>query len=548
MAWVRSARFVLVCLSCVVLPGVFAAVDLEALKSDIAATWRCHKTSNPGLAVSIVKDGEVVFAEGFGEADIKEKTPVTNETLFGVASLSKAFAATLLLKLISRRSDITLSTRVVDILGDEFAFPDEFRTKYTTLEDILSHRTGLRPFNSIRFDTNLTRANLASRIRYLGSTGTWRSSYIYNNLMYGLVTRIAEVVGGDTWENLIEKELYNPLQMTSSSFSTTLDFSQNQVAKPYVVKDGSPAPVSVDFSRRWGLLCGSGCVVTNALDAANWMKFHLSKGLDPSGRRVMDEKDVEELYGPRTAMRSYTLKYFNKPDIPVTSVFGMYAFGFRIGYYRGYKMVAHSGSTFGYRALLTLFPSENLGIFIAMTGEDSNYRYRFPLQNYIADRILGEKPWLNVSTICSFPAPWFNETSSSPSYNMAKTLSHDRKQYEGIYHHKGFGNLEIYYNDTDQQLMAKYGFATWLLYEQDGNNFYGKGFGIMEPKNCNSMIFKMGEDSQFDEVEAVCFESGLPPVFLRDGVVTSGGVIAVHMWSLQPCVVLLSIFLVLLRR
>ncbi|XP_071117791.1 uncharacterized protein [Haliotis cracherodii] len=544
----RGSNFVLACLCCVVLRGAFATVDLEALKSDIAATWRCRKDTNPGLAVSVVKDGKVVFAEGFGHADIKNNVPVTNETQFGIASLSKAFAATLLLKLISRRSDITLSTKVVDILGDEFAFPDEFRTKYTTLEDIMSHRTGLSPFNNIRFDTNLTRANLLGRIKYLGSTGEWRGSYIYNNLMYGVVTRIAEILGGDTWENLVQKELYDPLQMTSSSFATTLDFSQNQVAKPYFIKNGAPTPLNVDFSRRWAMLCGSGCVVTTAVDAANWMRFHLSKGLDPSGRRVMEETDIDELYAARTAMKSYTLKYFNKPETPFTSVFGMYAFGFRVGYYRGYKMIAHSGSTWGYRALLTLLPTEKLGIFIAMTGDDPHYKYRFPLQNYIADHILGEKPWLNVSTICSFPAPWYNETSSSTSYKMDKSLSHDHKKYEGIYYHKGFGNLEVYYNDTQQQLIAKYGFATWKLYEQDGNNFYGKGFGIMEPRTCNSMTFKMAKNSQFDEVEAGCFEPSIPPVFLRGGTATSGAGVAGHLWSFQSCVVPISIFLILMCR
>lgn len=101
----RGSNFVLACLCCVVLRGAFATVDLEALKSDIAATWRCHKDTNPGLAVSVVKDGKVVFAEGFGQADIENNVAVTNQTQFGVASLSKAFAATLLLKLISRRSE-----------------------------------------------------------------------------------------------------------------------------------------------------------------------------------------------------------------------------------------------------------------------------------------------------------------------------------------------------------------------------------------------------------------------------------------------------------
>ncbi len=88
-----------------------------------------------------------------------------------------------------------------------------------------------------------------SRIKELPTTGQWRGSYIYNNLLYGLVTRIAEVLGGASWEELVQNELYDPLQMTSSNFATKMDFSSDQVAKPYSVFDGKILPVSVEFSR-----------------------------------------------------------------------------------------------------------------------------------------------------------------------------------------------------------------------------------------------------------------------------------------------------------
>ena len=136
------------------------------------------------------------------------------------------------------------------MLGEDFRFYDDMRTKYATLEDLLSHRLGIPSNNNLRLDTNLTRANLPKRLRYLRATFGFRRSFLYSNLMYGVITYIAERLGGKTWEDLVQEEIFDPLGMTSSSFTTTQDLQSPDVAQPIAVYgENSKFTVNTEFTR-----------------------------------------------------------------------------------------------------------------------------------------------------------------------------------------------------------------------------------------------------------------------------------------------------------
>ncbi|WAR16645.1 LOW QUALITY PROTEIN: GIGA6-like protein, partial [Mya arenaria] len=138
--------------------------------------------------------------KGFGVKSLTDPGAVTNQTLFGIASLSKAFAATLLLAQIQEDKNLSLSTQVRTVLNDTEVFADYLRSHYATLEDLLAHIIGVPSNNNIRFNTNVTRKNLFKRLKYLSPKSGFRTSFTYSNLMYGLVTYISEVIGG--WKTL----------------------------------------------------------------------------------------------------------------------------------------------------------------------------------------------------------------------------------------------------------------------------------------------------------------------------------------------------------
>ncbi|XP_041368109.1 D-alanyl-D-alanine-carboxypeptidase/endopeptidase AmpH-like [Gigantopelta aegis] len=503
---------------------VHSELDAAQLDSDIASVLGC-KTS-PALAVSVVLDGKAVFSKGYGYSDLQKTIPTTNNTIFGIASLSKAFAATLLLKLLDRHN-ISLNTPVVDVLGKDFRFEDDLRTKYATLEDLLSHRLGIPSNNNIRLDTNLTRANLPKRLRYLKATGGFRNSFFYSNLMYGVITYIAERLGGKTWEELVKEEIFTPLGMTSSDFTTIKDLKSRDVAKPIAVYgENNTFPVNTEFSRRWGLLCGSGCVMSTANDMIKWMHFHLTRGLDLQGRRIMDTKVMDPMYIPRNAFAGSSYKTFVRPRLPVTTSSGVYAMGWRRGYYRGYPIITHTGSTFGYRAIMILIPDKKFGVFMVATGNDDEYLFRVSLANYVIDATLGFTPWLNASTFCSFPQPWFGRKVTK--YKLPDSSTPYKKNvstYLGFFTNKAFGNMEVYYNASLGRVVIRYGYGEWALYPIAGppDSFYGKGMGIISVKHCHTFVFRSGKGAgdRTVKIEAMCFEMKLPPVFVREGSVNS---------------------------
>ncbi|KAJ8302679.1 hypothetical protein KUTeg_019075 [Tegillarca granosa] len=475
----------------------------------------------------MVKDGQTVFAKGYGVIDLVTKRPVTNTTIFQLASMSKAFAATLLMEQLHQNKTLSVYSHVTDILGHDFQFSTDIRTKYANLRDLLSHTLGIARNNPMRFDPTLTRKTLPSRVKFLKSIHPFRESFVYNNLMYGLVTRISEILGGKAWEDLINDVIYKPLGMTSSNFATRIDPSRPDLAQGYTNDDsiGGVSEVPFEFNKRWSELCGSTCIMSNALDVAKWMKFHLNGGKNEAGHQIVDSDSLAYIYRPRNTIMSATVsKYFTKPKVPVTTTETSYGFGWKIGYYRGsYRILRHTGSTWGYSSLVTLIPDMNIGIFTSMTGNDHNYIFRALLHNYLSDIALGETPWLNGSTICSFPEPWYTiPVSKHTSVNKNIPLYRDESEYIGSYSNNAYGTLNISHNATLNTLEMRYGFARWALYPKHTHDtFYGEASGLIKKSfDLSTIKFHTGKTHHITSVEVTSFETNDPPVFQKQSHTT----------------------------
>ena len=185
-------------------------------------------------------------------------------------------------------------------------------------------------------------------------------------------------------------------------------------------------------------------------------------------------------------------------------------------------MISHSGSTFGYRALLTLIPRYDIGIFVALTGDDLSILFRTNIHLYISDLLLGYNPWLNTSTLCTFPHPWATSDTNRQPTEQRKNLTAYRslEKYVGIYTNSAYGVLNITWNGTSNALKMHYGYGIFLLYPKtDKDEFYGEGTGIWESfKRFGTLRFESDEtDSAIVSLAAPSFESKLPPVFWKDG-------------------------------
>ncbi|XP_035664377.1 gigasin-6-like [Branchiostoma floridae] len=135
---------------------------LQDLDTFIQNLMTCKSRPVVGLTVSVVKDGQTIFAKGYGQRDLQTGQAVDNRTLFGVGSISKSFTSALLAAILGEREDVSWDTVLTDILGPSFRFRDQFRTEEATLRDLLGHKTGLENLGFvIRMVENIDRSELA---------------------------------------------------------------------------------------------------------------------------------------------------------------------------------------------------------------------------------------------------------------------------------------------------------------------------------------------------------------------------------------------------
>lgn len=174
----------------------------------------------------------------------------------------------------------------------------------------------------------------------------------------------------------------------------------------------------------------------------------------------------------------------------------------------------HSGSTFGYRSFITLFPNEKIGIFTSMTGEDDNYILRVLLHNFLSDVALGVTPWLDAPSICAeLTAPKY--TGYSNTNNPKRNLD----EYVGLYINPIYGNLNVMMDPNNDHLILKYGIATWDLWTKSKKDTFkaeGKGMIRYLINLYNIKFLTTGNDITAVEFKSLCKSCGSsPPIFTK---------------------------------
>uniref|UniRef100_A0A8W8HSN7 Beta-lactamase-related domain-containing protein n=1 Tax=Magallana gigas TaxID=29159 RepID=A0A8W8HSN7_MAGGI len=400
----------------------------------------------PGLTVSVVKDFQTLFARGYGETVVNSNTPVTEQTLFQIGSISKSFAATLLVKQMEDEN-LALTTKVKD-------------------------------------------------------------------MMYGFASYLSERLGNEPWENLVTSEIFDRLGMTSSTFITTLadlsgaaqGYDKGPKSKPKAV-----VPVPLELSKKWGIWAGSGAIMSNAVDMAKYMNFHLSN-TDKNGNAFMTLANFNALHQQHRKLSSTTVNtHFGNEEVPTTE--NGYGLGWKRGLYRNNDILLHAGSTYGYRSFITLFPSQNIGVFTSMNGEDDDYILRVLLHNFLSDVALGVTPWLDASSICDrLTAPKY--TGYSNTNNPQRPIT----EYIGLYVNPICGNLNVEFDPNNEHLVLRYGVATWDFWTKSGKDqFKAEGTGMIKYlKNMHSFNFLTNENDGIVSVrvDSFCSTCGNdPPIF-----------------------------------
>jgi len=356
-------------------------LDLKAV--DRLMTSTIQQWQIPGAAIAIVQNDRVAYVKGYGTKDGVH--PVTPDTLFQIASTSKAFTSTALAMLASDRKlsfDDPVRKHV-----PYFRMADMCADSQVTLRDIVTHRTGLPRRDELWDDTPLTREDVVRRMGMLSLEKPFRASYGYHNIMFIAAGEAVTHTSGMSWDDFVRTRIFQPLGMTHTVVSDAEWNASTDRATGYSW-DAKKARVEVQKPIDTTTIGAGGAIKSSARDMANWVRFQLANGTF-DGKKLVDPDQLAETKTPHTVIRLTENTGAVNPETQVLT----YAMGWNVQDYRGEKLIAHAGSLNGFRTHVALLPKRNTG-FVVFINAGRGWSL-YALRNTLIDMLIGNatKDW-----------------------------------------------------------------------------------------------------------------------------------------------------------
>lgn len=300
-----------------------------------------------GATVAVVRGGQLLFAKGYGWADVDERTPVDpSRTLFRIGSVTKLFTWTAVMQLVER-GELDLDTDVNTYL--DFRIPDTYEEPIT-LRHVLTHTPGFEDDSRDLFTEDpgamvptgeWVASHVPARVR---PPGTYSS---YSNYATALAGHIVESVSGVPYDEYVERNIFEPLGMRNSTTRQPLpEALAPQMSQGYRFAGGRFRPEPFEIVLGAG---PAGSMSSTATDMARFMLAHLGGG-ELEGQRILSAE---------TAQRMHARAFGHDDRVN----------GFALGFYEksrpGVRVIGHGGDTQWFHTDLALIPSENLGVFVS---------------------------------------------------------------------------------------------------------------------------------------------------------------------------------------
>ncbi|EHK16215.1 uncharacterized protein TRIVIDRAFT_196045 [Trichoderma virens Gv29-8] len=249
-------------------PAVINGADLQHIKTrleslDTLITQICSKTGTPGVALGILHNGEVLHTASYGFQDVECQTAPNVDTSFLICSLTKAITA-LMIGMVIDEGKLDFQTRLDEILPE---FQRNDAQANITIEDLLSHRTGLAPYDGLWVGSDnrvmLNRSEAIPILNYSPVISDLRTKFIYNNIAYDVLGQVLEKVTGSTYSELLHERITKPLNL-NRTFYAEEPFDDNTAKSYTVLDDGSFYQIPT-----WGhgkdLLIGAGGAIRSSI-------------------------------------------------------------------------------------------------------------------------------------------------------------------------------------------------------------------------------------------------------------------------------------------
>ncbi|HEY8009935.1 MAG TPA: serine hydrolase domain-containing protein [Rudaea sp.] len=361
--------------------AALAARDLNTLLDRVESSGQVA-----GMAFAVVKDDKVLLQRGIGYADTSTGAPVTPDTVFRLASLSKAFASALAAMLVDD-GVLRWDTRVTSVVPS-FELMDANASNKLTVRDILSQRVGL-PHNT--YDRLLEADEpyplLVDKLREVPLTCDVGECYGYQNITYALIGDVIYALTGDFFYHQVEKRVFHPLGMLTASYGKESLESSKSWARPHARTRSGWVPFEIRDS--YYHVAPAAGVNASIKDMTQWLIAQMGGRPDVLSPALLQTLHAPEINTPSEGRIS--------PWHRARVSDSQYALGWRVFDYAGETLVFHAGAVKGYRSMIAFFPKSRFGAVVLWNCESAIPSGLLPM---LLDRYLGlpEVDWAGLDS------------------------------------------------------------------------------------------------------------------------------------------------------
>jgi len=430
--------------------AIGSAGQSNDIERKIDSLFSNYTMSTPGVAIAVIKDGNVVFKKGYGSANLEYDIPITSQTVFNIASVSKQFTA-FSIYLLEKEGKLTFEDDITKYFPDLPAYGKPIRIKH-----LLAHTSGLRDQAALLalagwhwedIGTTEQILKLVTKQKELNfETGT---AYGYSNTGYTLLAEIVSQVSGQSFSEFTRKNIFDPLGMANTQFIDDYHTVIKNSAYSYEKKDGKYVKVELSYSN-----AGPSGLMTTVEDLAKWTaNFHTPKIGD--AKLISEFNKVSLLDNDKPVVWSA-----NNGDTT------FHAKGQLHWKYKGLSAVSHGGHTAGFRAVLTRFPENNFAI--TTLSNDEHYQMLgkvLPIvELYLKDQLR------TTPNISNNPIP---EKKDTPKFTS------DLREFQGTYYSEELSTTYIVKVKDGKLIMTHYRLSDTPLTQIGENKFSGiNSFGF----------------------------------------------------------------------
>ena len=349
--------------------------ELDAYVARAVRDWKV-----PGLAISVVQGDSVVFAKGYGVREMGKPGAVDAGTRFAIGSTTKAMTA-LALGMLVDEGKVRWDAPVITYLPT-LQLADPYVTRELTVRDLLTHRAGLGNADLLWGDAQYTMPESTRRIATLKPAYSFRSGFIYQNIMYSLAGDVVAAASGMTWDDFLRRRIFTPLGMTATETRLATVTGKPNVAMPHAdIHD----TLRVIENRTVDPVAPAGSVWSSVSDMAKWMRFLLDSGR-VDGKRLVSEASFRELFTPQVIapLSMYPTTRLTRPH------FFTYGLGWFLHDYAGQAVAMHTGSIDGMSAIIGLIPERKVGVYVLANSDHAELRHALMFE--VFDRFSGNPP------------------------------------------------------------------------------------------------------------------------------------------------------------